>query len=164
MTASAFGFARPIPFSKLEKGMLVLAAPSDGQRYFGVISRVHHDMVLVILASSDGDVPGAMDIGYLVDDLWHVPGILEIEPDGAPFAPAQRRSITPGYAIDSDGNVAAVFHYSGMGRTEQFLVNLSDGEHLTRADKIAFFKGARFFVRQEGRRERFAWPDLTPER
>ena len=163
MASSNFGIARPLPFSKLAKGMLVLATPHDGQRYFGVVTKIRDYWMLAILSSTDGDIPAALDLGYVVDDLWQIPGSLEIEPSGAPFEPLMKRSSGPAFTIDSDGNVGALIDRVDMGMKQQFLVNLSDGEHLDRADKIAFFKEAKLFIRQEGRRERYEWPALTPE-
>lgn len=163
MATSNFGIARPLPFSKLAKGMLVLAAPHDGQRYFGVATMIRDDWMLAVLSSTEGDVPAVIDLGYVIDDLWRVPGSLEIEPRGTAFQPSMKRSSGPAFAIDSDGNVGALIDRVDMGLKRQFLINLSDGEHLDRADKIAFFKEAKFFIRQEGRSERFEWPSLTPE-
>lgn len=164
MATANFGIASPLPFNSLEKGMLVLAAPHTGQRYFGVVTKIRNDWMLAVLSSTDGDIPAALDLGYVVDDLWQIRGDLEIEAAGSPFEPSLKRSSGPALTIDSDGNVGALIDHVDMGMKQQFLINLSDGEHLARAEKITFFKEAKFFIRQEGRRERYEWPDLTPER
>lgn len=164
MAAAIFGFARPIPFGKLKKGMLVLAAPVDGQRFLGVVTKIREDFILIVLSATDGDVLGNLDLGYCVDDLWLVPGLLEMEPIGPAFEAGSRRAIVPGYVLDSDGNAGVIFHHTEFGQTKQFLVNLDTGEHFDRAEKIGYFKDARFFIRQEGRKERFPMPDLTAER
>ena len=161
MTISAFGFVRPLQFNKIKKGMLVLAAPADGQRYFGVTTDIRDDKNLVILLASDGDAPAAIDLGYMVDDLWEIPGVLEVEPTDAPFSPLKRRMSSSGYAMTSDGNIAAKFLHNSGGRTLDLLINLSDGQHMERADSIAFFTDPKFFIRQEGRKERFACAALV---
>lgn len=163
MVASVFGFARPIPFGKLAKGMLILAAPADGQRYFGVVTKIREDFMLIVLSATDGKTLANLDLGYFVDDLWLVPGLLEMEPASSPFEAGSRRAIIPGYAIDSEGNAGVSFPHSEFGQTKQFIVNLSTGEHFDRVEKIGYFKDAKFFVRQEGREDRFPMPDLTSD-
>ena len=163
MATANFGIVRPLPFNKLEKGMLVVLAPRDGERQFGVVTKIREDWILASLSSADGDAPTATDLAYHTDDLWHIPGTLEIEPKGGPFEPLLRRSSAPTFTIDSDGNVGALLEYSEIGMPQQFLIDLANGEHMGRSEKMAFFKEAKFYIRQEGRHERFEWPSLTPE-
>jgi|GEM_PF-5478979 len=164
MAAKHFGLATPVSFNKLEKGALVLAAPHTGQRFFGVVSKVNHDHVLVVLSASDNDIHAAIDLGNVVDDLWLIPGTLEIEPTSDPFMNHSKRTTVPSYIINSDGNIGSQFLYRNeVGQHQMFAVDLNTGEHLDRADKVAAFQGAKLYIRQEGRKERFEWPSLTPD-
>lgn len=164
MTATHYGFATPLPFNKLDKGMLVLATPSTGQKYFGVVTKINHDFVLIVLSASDGDIHEAIDLGYAVDNLWQINGSLELEPQGKPFIGNVRRTEKPGYVINSDGVIACQFvHRNGVGRHQLFAVDLNTGEHVERADKVAGIDGAKLFIRQDGRKDRFEWPALTPD-
>ena len=161
MPLSAFGFVRPLPFNNIQKGMLVLAAPATSQRYFGVVTQIRDYMSLVVLAASDNDTPSAVDLGHMVSDIWQVPGTLEIEPGDAPFSPPHKLMSSAGYAITSEGQIAAKFLHNSGGETLNLLINLADGEHIGKAEGIAFFANPKFFIRQEGRKERFACAALV---
>lgn len=165
VAATAFGFAVPLSFNDLRPSMLVLAAPTPDQQYFGVVAKLGHDSVLIVLAGTDGPVPGPLDLGNCADSLWCIPGTLEIEPDDSAFAPGAATSNPPCFMIDAAGAISALVTARGdFGQAQRYAVDLSSGEVTKGQGKTAFFKGARFFIRQAGRRERFAWPDLKPDR
>lgn len=161
--ARSFGFAVPLDFVNVKKGMLVMVAPTEQQSYFGVVSKIRHEFILVTLSAADGATPGAIQLSNCSSDLWSVPGTLEIEPSGSPFA--RGPDITPreGFLMSKNGSLLAlIWHWNEVNRKERYCIDLSTGEHVD-PDGRSLQPGIKLFIRQEGRRERFEWPSLTPE-
>lgn len=162
MTVVPFGFATPLNFNDLAEGMLVLAATGQTERYFGVVSKFSESFVLVVVSASDGAVPGALDLGNVSGDLWRIPGALEIEPAGLAFEPGEQSAPIAGYVIDSIGALIASFRRTNhYGEKERALIDLSTGKHTRGTGKIAAVGDVKFFIRQDGRRDRFEWPVLA---
>lgn len=155
MSVATFGFATPLDFNVLEKGMLVVAAPAQDQSYFGVVTKFRHEFVLVVLASTDGEVPGPLELSSCTGALWRVPGVLEIEPAGQPFVRGPTSSPPTGFLVGNAGHLLASFlHRNDNGQKERFTIDLTTGEHSQEPGRPVM-NGLTIFIRQEGRRERF---------
>lgn len=157
MTAKAFGFATPLSHKSLEKGQLVLAQYGKDNRYFGVVSQMGSEFVLIVIASSDGEVPNELNLDEGDAGLWRIPGDLEVEPEGAAFGASQVTANGRGFVIDESGDVLARIAPQNRNSPGIYYVSLSTGEIVKPVGNTALHRRVKFFVRQAGRDERYEW-------
>lgn len=172
MTTTVFGFGAPLDFNSVEKGMLAFAQPSEGQRYFGVIGKIRSDLVLIVIAASGSEAPPyVINVSALHNNMWRVPGDLEIEPRDGNFAyPPIDTPHSNGLVMDADGRLfAIVMQRDPWNSVERYIFDIATGEH---ADGEASAQPKRpfaavsdpaMYIRQEGRKDRYAVDGLTPD-
>jgi len=165
MAASIFGTALPLNFNNLQKGQIVRAAPAIDQQYIGVVAKFGHDFILVTLLATDGKTPGPLDLSACVNHIWSIPGMLEIEPEGVPFSAGLSEAPHSTLMVDSVGGIFARFlHRNDIGQQERFLIDLNTGEHSRGQGEMKPIGPVKFFIRQQGRKERFELLTLAPDR